>query len=137
MKKLLLFSAFIAIVFASCFSKAKVDPIKPVFADTISATIDGVNVTFNSKDTVRTTGSTGIYITGANDTTSNKIMLFINSTTGLDTGSYITHSPAVKSLQMLFGVGPGYTASFFFFFFVVPNVLIFNAAVFVFVLCCF
>ena len=108
MKKILIFSAFIAIVSASCSNSNK-SIIAPSSTNKFSATIDGVHQTFDSKDSIRLIGSTGIYLSGTNDTTSNKILLYINSSTKLDTGTYVSTYPAAKSLQLFYGVGPGYT----------------------------
>ncbi|HTK19897.1 MAG TPA: hypothetical protein VL442_10305 [Mucilaginibacter sp.] len=109
MKKLLLFSAFIIFVLASCSNSNK-STIAPTSASKFSATIDGVHQTFDSKDSVRLINTAGIYLSGTNDTTSNKILLYIISNTKLDTGTYVSTYPAAKSLQLFYGVGPGYTA---------------------------
>jgi outer membrane murein-binding lipoprotein Lpp len=110
MKIFLLFSALIAIVFASCVSKAKVDPIKPAFADTISATVDGVNESFNSLDTTRYNSANSLYLSGANADNADKMILILGSTgSSIDTGTYVSTYPAAKGLEILYGVGPGYT----------------------------
>jgi hypothetical protein len=110
MKKLLLFSALIAIVSASCVSKAKVDPIKPPFADTISATVDGVNENFNSLDTTRYNSANSLYLSGANADNADKMILILGSTgSSIDTGTYNSVYGGSKGLEILYGVGPGYT----------------------------
>jgi hypothetical protein len=106
MRRLLLFSVLITIVLASC-SKTNKSTIAPEAA--ISATIDGVNMTFNSKDSVRTVGSTVIYLAGSNDTTSNKIMIYIINPSKVDTGTYSSNAPDSRDLEILYGVGPGNT----------------------------
>jgi outer membrane murein-binding lipoprotein Lpp len=111
MKKFLLFTALIATVFASCISnKAKVDPLKPAAADTISATIDGVNESFNSLDTTRYNSPNSLYLSGANADNADKMILILGSTgSSIDTGTYVSTYPAAKGLEILYGVGPGYT----------------------------
>lgn len=112
MKKFLLFTAFIATVFASCVSKAKVDPIKPPFADTISATVDGVNESFNSLDTIRYNNPNSLYFSGTNADNADKMILILGSTgSSIDTGTYNSVYGGPKGLEILYGVGPGNTAN--------------------------
>ena len=112
MKKIQIFSALIAIIFTSCISKAKVDPIKPVTSDTISATIDGVNESFNSQDTTRYYSANGLYLSGTNADNADKMILILGSTgNGIDTGTYNSVYGGPKGSQILYGVGPGNTAT--------------------------
>lgn len=111
MKKLPIFAVFIAIVFASCIGKTKVTPVIPPAADTISATIDGVNETFNSHDTIRYNNANSLYLSGTNAGSSDKMVLILGNTgSNIDTGTYVSTYPAAKGLEILYGVGPGSTA---------------------------
>jgi len=112
MKNSLLFFALIIIVFASCVSKAKVDPVKPAFADTISATIDGVPENFNSLDTIRYNNPNSLYFSGTNADNADKMILILGSNgNSIDTGAYTSVYGGPKGSEILYGVGPGNTAN--------------------------
>jgi hypothetical protein len=106
MKTLTFFAAFTAFILVSCNKT-----LEPVPGNGISATVDGKYETFNALDSVRLSGSSGIYITGSNDTTKDKIMLFFGNTPAhpLAAGIYSTTATDGNTLEMLYGVGPGYT----------------------------
>ena len=107
MKRLLFLSACFVIFMASCqvHNDALVAP-----TSTITATVDGVNESFNSNDTVRSIGSTGMYVSGTNAANSDKIIFILGSSNGLDTGKYSSTAATNNGIQVLYGVGPGYTA---------------------------
>jgi len=112
MKKILLLPALSVIVFASCVGKAKVDPIKPAFADTISATIDGVPENFNSFDTIRYNNPNSLYFSGTNADNADKMILILGSNgNSIDTGAYTSVYGGPKGSEILYGVGPGNTAN--------------------------
>ena len=110
MKKLLLLSLGAILTICSCINKTN-KPVDPAVKNSFTATVDGVPETFNFKDSIRTIGTRGIYITGANETTSDKIMLFLSGNS-LGTGTY---SSAAGGLQMFYGAGPGYTFDNYYF----------------------
>jgi len=110
MKKLLLLSLVAMLTIYSCTSKTD-RPIDPIVKNSFTATVDGVPETFNFKDSIRTIGTTGIYVTGANETTSDKIMLFLSK----DPLAAGTYSSAAGRLQMFYGAGPGYTFDNYYF----------------------
>jgi hypothetical protein len=107
MKKLTLIAACFAIILASCHKALVVSPDSVG----ISATVNGKYETFNSLDSVRGAGSNGLYVTGSNDTTSDKIMLFFGKVSGdpISAGTYTSTTDGGNTLEMLYGVGPGYT----------------------------
>jgi hypothetical protein len=82
MKKLFLFAIPIAFILASCHKAV----LKP--GDYISATIDGVNENFNTGDSTRNIGTSGVFISGANAATSDRIIFYFTSTKGIATGTY-------------------------------------------------
>jgi hypothetical protein len=119
MKRLLLLSVCIAFIAASCSKNAAVipkgDPIVTV-KDTISATINGTNETFNSVDTVRSNGPSGMYISGTNAASSDKIIIILGGLTQTGLGTYDSSSTGSNNnVQMLYGQGPGYTPDNYFY----------------------
>jgi hypothetical protein len=106
MKRLLLLLVPTVLGLYSCVSKGK-EP-EPVIKTYITATIDGVDETFNYVDTARFQGSTLLYISGTNETTKDKIILIFGNSGGLTAGTYASNT-SPNSLQMLLGIGPGYT----------------------------
>ncbi|HZX58439.1 MAG TPA: hypothetical protein VFE54_06925 [Mucilaginibacter sp.] len=107
MKKLILIVTCFGLILLSCHKAVVVTPEY----NGISATINGKYQTFNALDSVRVAGTTGLYVTGSNDTTSDKIMLFFANVSGnpIAPGTYTTTTAGGNTLQMLYGVGPGYT----------------------------
>jgi len=104
MKRLILFAACLPFILASCHKALVVTPDSG-----ISATINGKYETFNTRDTVRVNSASSIYISGTNDTTSDKIILIIGSPSNITTATYSSHSSNASDLEMLFEEGPGYT----------------------------
>jgi hypothetical protein len=106
MKKPILIVACFAFALAACHKALVVTPDSG-----ISATINGKYETFNVLDSVRVAGSHGIYLTGSNDTTSDKVMLFFANVNGnpIAPGTYTTTTAGGNTLQVLLGIGPGYT----------------------------
>jgi hypothetical protein len=78
--KTLLFLAFCSITLLYSCTKKLDDPKRVDFA--MSAVIDGKFETFNSGDSVRTINNYGVYITGVNDTTSDRIGIYVGNTQG-------------------------------------------------------
>ena len=98
--KTLLFSAFCSMV--ALYSCTKVnDPKRVDFA--MSAVIDGKFETFTSGDSVRTINNYGVYITGVNDTTSDRISIYVGNTqAGFGPGTYTdTSANNVMASQIL------------------------------------
>ena len=77
MKTLLLLAFCSVIALYSCGKKID-DPKRLTFA--MSANIDGKYETFTSGDSVRLIGTNGAYITGVNDTTSDRIAIYVGNT---------------------------------------------------------
>ncbi|HTD41823.1 MAG TPA: hypothetical protein VK671_14435 [Mucilaginibacter sp.] len=125
MKRLLLLSVCIAFFAASCSKKAVVPNLglkdTVTVKDTISATVDGVNETFNSVDTVRFYSATSMYISGTNATNSDKIIFIFPELSGNVIGTYDSAAASNNAIQMLYGLGPGYTANNYYYNYHVPN----------------
>jgi len=105
MKKLLFFIACILPWLNSCTKKASTKAVTPpTLSYAITANIDGKEETFDSGDSVRNIGTTGVYITGVNDTTQDRIALYAyNYTTNLTTGTYTdTTKTGLSQSQILF-----------------------------------
>ena len=92
----------------SCGKKID-DPKRVDFA--MSAVIDGKFETFNSGDSVRLIGTNGAYITGVNDTTSDRIAMYVGNTqNGFGPGVYTdTTKNNVMSSQILLYPASDYT----------------------------
>ena len=124
MKHLLLLSVCIAVITSSCGKKA-VNPnlnLTPVTEkDTISATVDGVDETFNSSDTVRFTGTNSMYISGTNAASSDKIIFILPQLALNGLGTYDSSASSNNNIQMLYGLGPGYTANNYYYNYHVPQ----------------
>lgn len=110
MKNLVLtITAIIIISISACTKAAKVIPS----GNTFSATVDGKTEEFTIGDTVRVTGTSGIYIAGFNPVNQDKVMIFAGNSGGvLSPGTYYTDSLGVspKGAQLLFrdgSVSPG------------------------------
>jgi hypothetical protein len=103
MKKFFLLSACILMGLYSCTKKGRIKPKTPL-TYAITATIDGKEETFDSGDSVRNIGTTGVYITGVNDTTQDRIALYAyNYITDLTTGTYSdTTKTGLSQSQILF-----------------------------------
>lgn len=124
MKRLLLLSFCIVFVAASCGKKAVVPNVsitKNTVADTISATVDGVNETFNSLDTVRFFSTKSMYISGTNAASSDKIIFILPALSGNGVGTYDSSASSNNAIQMLYGLGPGYTADNYYYNYHVSN----------------
>ncbi|MGZ3778827.1 MAG: hypothetical protein ACXVAZ_14290 [Mucilaginibacter sp.] len=104
MKKLILITTLTTFVLASCHKALVIAP-----GSTITATINGKYETFNKVDTARFYSPNSMYISGTNDTTSDKIILIVGSPDSITTATYSSHSSNASDLEMLFGEGPGYT----------------------------
>jgi hypothetical protein len=118
MKRLLLLSVCLAVVAASCSKNAAVIPKGGAIVtvkDTITATINGVNETFNSVDTVRSNGPSGMYISGTNAASSDKIILILGTLSQNGVGTYSSSGANMNNIQMLYGQGPGYTPANYFY----------------------
>ena len=102
MKTLLLLALCSVVALYSC-TKNLNDPKRITYA--MSATIDGKYETFTSGDSVRAIGTNGVYITGVNDTTSDRISMYLGDTqNGFGPGVYTTDTASgnIRSSQMLF-----------------------------------
>jgi len=89
-KKLILFATALTLLLYSC-SKSDKQDIAP--GSSISATIDGVNETFNSADSIRAIGTTGIYVSGSNATNNDRILFYLVLPDKLAPGTYKTDGP--------------------------------------------
>jgi hypothetical protein len=103
MKKFFLFSACILLGLYSCNKKGVIKPKTPL-TYAITANINGKEETFDLGDSVRNIGTTGVYFTGTNDTTQDRIAIYAyNYTTALTTGTYTdTTSTGLSQSQILF-----------------------------------
>ena len=93
----------------SCGKKID-DPKRVDFA--MSAVIDGKFESFNSGDSVRAIGTNGVYITGVNDTTSDRIAFYVGDTqNGFGPGVYTTDTTGtnIRSSQLLMYPASDYT----------------------------
>ena len=77
----------------------------------MSAVIDGKYETFTSGDSVRVINNYGVYITGVNDTTSDRIAMYVGNTqSGFGPGTYTdTTSNNVMASQILMYPAADYT----------------------------
>lgn len=101
--------AFCCIVMLYSCGKKIDDPKRVDFA--MSAVIDGKFETFNSGDSVRTINNYGVYITGVNDTTSDRIGIYVGNTqAGFGPGVYTdTTKNNVMASQILMYPAADYT----------------------------
>lgn len=132
MTRLVLLSVCIAFVAASCGKKAVIPIVsltKNAVADTISATVDGVNEIFNSLDTVRFLSTSSMYISGTNAAGSDKIIFILPALSGNGLGTYDSSASSNKAIQMLYGLGPGYTADNYYYNYHVSNGPSYDASV--------
>lgn len=106
MKKLLFFAVCIAVFWCSC-AKSNKSTIAP--SNSFSAKIDGVSETFTFRDTAQNTNPAFLYIAGVNEVTSDRVMLVLISPTAIVPGTYSSHSANSSGLEMMYGIGPGYT----------------------------
>lgn len=106
---LLIILAITTISIAACTKAAKVIPS----GNTFSAIVDGKTEEFTIGDTVRVTGTSGIYIAGFNPENQDKVMIFAGNTGGaFAPGTFYSDSIGVspKGSELLFrdgGVSPG------------------------------
>jgi hypothetical protein len=100
--KTLLFLALCSVVALYSCTKNIDDPKRTTYA--MSAVIDGKYETFTSGDSVRAIGTNGVYITGFNDTTSDRISMYLGDTqNGFGPGVYTTDTASgnIRSSQIL------------------------------------
>jgi hypothetical protein len=101
MKTLLLLALCCIAMLYSC-TKNLDNPKRLTYA--MSAIVDGKYETFTSGDSVRAIGTNGVYITGVNDTTSDRISMYLGDTqNGFGPGIYTTDTASgnVRSSQLL------------------------------------
>jgi len=106
--KTLFLQGFCGVMLYSCGKKAD-GPDKLTYA--MSAVVDGKFETFNSGDSVRIINNYGVYITGFNDTTSDRIVLIAGNTqSGFGPGTYTdTTANDVMASQILMYPNADYT----------------------------
>jgi hypothetical protein len=100
MKTLFLLTLCSIVMLYSC-TKNIDDPKRTTYA--MSAVIDGKYETFTSGDSVRAIGTNGVYITGLNDTTSDRISIYLGDTqNGFGPGVYTTDTASgyIRSSQI-------------------------------------
>jgi hypothetical protein len=124
MKKLILVLVLTPFILASCHKALVVAP-----GSTITAVVNGKYETFNSRDTARFYSPKGMYISGTNDTTSDKIILIVGSPDSITTATYSSHSSNASDLELLYGEGPGHTFNNYYYTYDINNGPTYEASV--------
>src|ERR1700761_1784833 len=108
MRKLLLLAFCSLIMLYSCDKKIQ-DPNRLTYS--MSAVIDGKYETFNSGDSVRIINNYAVYISGFNDTTSDRMTMYLGNTQGsFGPGTYTdTTANDVMASQLLMYPAADYT----------------------------